>query len=204
MRSLGFSNVRAEPVRVPHWERGVERGELTGGQARPVAVTALGGSVGTTPEGIEAEVVEVTSLDALEALPDASARGRIVYVHGVMRRTRDGSGYGEAVPVRGRSASIAARKGALAVIIRSVGTDRSRAPHTGQLRYDDAAPRIPAAALSTADGDSLHRLIAMGGDAVRFRGAERGDDDEKERGREENSAKECLSLAVVQEIPSGA
>lgn len=169
MRTLGLANVRAEPVRVPRWERGAERAEITGVNARPLAVAALGGSVATPPEGIEAEVVEVTSLEALEALPEASARGRIVYVHGVMRRTRDGAGYGDAVPVRGRSASIAARKGALAVIVRSVGTDRTRAPHTGQLRYDDAAPRIPAAALSTADGDSLHRLIAMGGDPARVR-----------------------------------
>lgn len=168
MRSLGFANVHPEPVRVPHWERGAGAGEVTAPSAQPVALAALGGSVATPPEGVEAEVVEVDSLDGIEALPESAVRGRIVYFHRVMRRTRDGSGYGEAVGVRGRGAIAAARKGAVAVIIRSVGTDASRAPHTGAMRYDDAVARIPAAALSTADGDMLHRLLA--GDApVRFR-----------------------------------
>jgi hypothetical protein len=170
MGALGLANVRAEPVRVPHWERGAERGEIVAPYPHPVALAALGGSVGTPPDGVEAAVVEVATLDALDALPEASVRGRIVYVHRVMARTPTGRGYGEAVPVRVGAAVAAARKGAVAVIVRSVGTDRSRAPHTGALRYDDAVARIPAAALSAADGDILHRVVqASPAGAVRFR-----------------------------------
>ena len=169
MRSMGLAAVRAEPVRVPHWERGVERGEIVAPYPHPVALTALGGSVGTAPEGVEAEVVEADSLEGLEALPEARVRGRIVYVHRVMQRGPTGQGYGDAVPVRGRAAVAAARKGAVAVIVRSIGTDGSRAPHTGATRYDDAVPRIPAAALSTADGDILHRIVHADAGPVRFR-----------------------------------
>jgi carboxypeptidase Q len=170
MRALGLAHVRAEPVRVPHWERGAERGEIVAPYPHAVALAALGGSVGTPPDGVEAEVVEVGSLDALAALADERVRGRIVYVHGVMARTPTGQGYGDAVPVRVRAAVAAARKGAVAVIIRSVGTDRSRAPHTGAMRYDDAVLRIPAAALSTADADILHRVVAASpAGSVRFR-----------------------------------
>jgi carboxypeptidase Q len=169
LRAMGLSNVRAEPVRVPHWERGVERAEVTAPFPHPVAVTALGGSVGTPPDGLEAEVVEVGSLEALAALPDASVRGRIVYVHRIMLRTRDGQGYGDAVPVRGRSAIAAARKGAVAVLVRSIGTDHTRMPHTGQMRYEEGVTRIPAAALSTADGDMLHRIVSAGTAPVRVR-----------------------------------
>lgn len=169
MRELGLSNVHAEPVRAPHWERGVEHGALTAPFPRDLTLTALGGSVATPPEGIEAEVVEVDALDAIAALPDERARGRIVFVHRVMERRPTGRGYGDAVSARTRSAVAAARKGAVAVIVRSIGTDNTRAPHTGALRYDDGVPRIPAAALSVADADALHRIIAAHSDGVRFR-----------------------------------
>lgn len=170
MRSLGLANVHAEPVRVPRWERGAGAGEVTAPFAQTVALAALGGSVATPPEGLEAEVVEVGSLDALAALPEAAVRGRIVYLHRVMERTRTGAGYGDAVGGRVRGAIAAARKGAVAFLLRSVGTDASRAPHTGFMRYDDAVARIPAAALSTTDGDLLHRLGQRAdGGPVRFR-----------------------------------
>lgn len=168
MRGLGFADVRAEPVRVPHWERGEERGALTAPVARPLVLTALGGSVGTPPEGLEAELVEVDSLDAIDALDPARTAGRIVFVHRVMRAAEDGGGYSETVPVRAQAAQRAARKGALAVVIRSVGTGPQRLAHTGSLRYADGVARIPAAALAIPDADAIHRLIA-GGATVRLR-----------------------------------
>jgi carboxypeptidase Q len=79
-----------------------------------------------------------------------------------MRRAKDGSGYGETVVGRGRGAVAAAKLGAAAVLIRSVGTDDNRTPHTGAMRYDDATPRIPAAALSNPDADTLEAEIATG------------------------------------------
>jgi Zn-dependent M28 family amino/carboxypeptidase len=78
-----------------------------------------------------------------------------------MERTRDGSGYGRAVPPRSQGAIHAAKLGAVAVVIRSVGTDENRAPHTGAMRYDEKVPKIPAAALAIPDADTLHRLLAQ-------------------------------------------
>jgi carboxypeptidase Q len=168
MRAMGFANVRAEPVRVPHWERGEERGSLTAPVDRPLVLTALGGSVATPPEGLEAELIEVASLDALDALDAARVQGKIIFIHRVMRAAEDGAGYGETVGVRVRGAVHAARKGAVAVVIRSVGTGPQRIAHTGATRYDDAVPRIPAAALAIPDADAIHRLLAAGA-TVRMR-----------------------------------
>jgi len=168
MRAMGFADVRAEPVRVPRWERGEERGAITEPFERPVVLTALGGSVATPPEGVLAELVEVDSLEAIDALDPARVAGRIVFVYRVMRAAEDGAGYGETVPVRVRSAARAARKGAAAVVIRSVGTGPQRIAHTGAMRYEDGVARIPAAALSAPDADAIHRLLA-GGAAVRMR-----------------------------------
>ncbi len=160
LQQRGFDNVRAEPVTVPHWERGEESGAVVAPRFQPLQLTALGGSVGTGLEGIEAEVVEVDSLEALSKLPPAAVAGKIVFYDIPMPRSRDGTGYGKAVPARGVGAMRAAALGAVAAVIRSVGTDHNRLPHTGAMRRDEKAPTVPAAALSVPDAELLHRLIA--------------------------------------------
>jgi carboxypeptidase Q len=162
LKDLGFSNVHAEKVTVPHWVRGAESGEILAPYRQPVHLTALGGSVGTPEEGIEAEVVEVPSLDAVDKLDPAQVQGKIVFYDVKMDREKDGSGYGRAVPVRGAGASRAAKLGAVAVLIRSIGTDNNRTPHTGGMRYQEGVRRIPAAALSNPDADLLAAEVASG------------------------------------------
>ncbi len=163
MGALGLSSVRAEPVRVPRWERGAASGAVVSPTRQGLAVAALGGSVGTPEGGLEADVVAVPSLEALDALDAALVRGRWVLLDVPTERTRDGSGYGRAVGARWHGASRAARKGAVGVLVRSIGTDSNRLPHTGGMRYDDDAPRVPAAALSAPDADLVVRLLATGG-----------------------------------------
>jgi carboxypeptidase Q len=162
MEAAGLAKVHAEPVKVPHWERGEESGEITAPYAHKLSLAALGGSVGTKAAGIEAEVIEVASLDAIEKLDAKDVKGKIVFFHVVMEREKDGSGYGKAVRVRGAGAIAAAKLGAVAVVIRSIGTDTNRAPHTGAMRYDAKVEKIPAAALAIPDADLLHRVIAQG------------------------------------------
>jgi carboxypeptidase Q len=162
MREAGLTKVHTEACAIPRWERGEEQGELTSPSPQPLSLTALGGSVGTAPEGLEADVIEATSLDALDRLDPAAVAGKIVLVYMVMDRARDGHGYGVAVRPRGAGAIHAAKLGAVGLLIRSVGTDDNRAPHTGAMRYDDAVPKIPSAALATPDADVIHRLLAAG------------------------------------------
>ena len=158
LKALGFANVRAEKVRTNTWQRGVETGEVTAPYPQKLFLTALGGSVGTPDSGLEAEVLEVGSLDELDTRKEAEVRGKIVFFNKRMRRTPDGTGYGEAVRVRGAGASRGAKLGAVGVLIRSIGTDSNRTPHTGALRYEEAIAKIPAAALSNPDADLLERL----------------------------------------------
>jgi carboxypeptidase Q len=162
MNEAGLTRVHTEACAIPHWERGEEHGELTAPSPQPLSLTALGGSVGTAAEGVEAEVIEATSLDALDRLDPAAVAGKIVLIYVVMDRTRDGHGYGVAVRPRGVGAIHAAKLGAVGLLIRSVGTDDNRAPHTGAMRYDEAVPKIPAAALATPDADVIHRQLADG------------------------------------------
>jgi Zn-dependent M28 family amino/carboxypeptidase len=158
MREVGLSNVHSEKVRVTHWERGDARAEIVAPVTQPMVVAALGGSVGTPARGVDAEVVEAASVEELEKVDPATVRGKIVFLGPIMRRTRDGSGYGQAVRSRALGAGVAAKLGAVAMLLRSVGTDHDRVAHTGAKRKD--AHEIPAAAISVPDAEMLHRVLA--------------------------------------------
>ena len=166
LKSWGF-DVRNEPVLVPHWVRGAERGRLVSHNDQKIVLTALGGSIATPAEGITAEVIEVTSFEQLAELGRAKIKGKIVFYSGAMDMALVESGqafdaYSKAVVFRGVGASRAAEYGAVATVIRSVATASLRTPHTGSLRYEEGKPRIPAAAMTTEDADLVHRLLAKG------------------------------------------
>ncbi len=155
MAADGLDNVHGEAVMVPHWVRGDESATLVEPRRLALAMLGIGNSVGTPPEGITAEVLVVGSFEQLEAR-QAEARGRIVLFN-VPFTT-----YGETVAYRVRGASEAARYGAVAGLVRSVGPVSLQTPHTGTLVYDEALPRIPHAALTIEGAALLQRLADRG------------------------------------------
>jgi carboxypeptidase Q len=165
--------VRLEPVKVPHWVRGVETAELTtfpgmaAGTVQRLAVTALGGSVATPPDGLTAAVVVARDFDELAALGRAKVAGKIVVFQEKFDRRLAAVGfgldaYGNAVVYRGAGASAAARLGAVASLVRSAGGAEFRLPHTGAMGYDADVPKIPSGALAAEDADLMARLAAQG------------------------------------------
>jgi Zn-dependent M28 family amino/carboxypeptidase len=160
-RALGFDRVWLQPVSFTAWQRHHERAEVMSPFPQQLTIAALGGSVGSNGP-LQAEVVEFADLDALIAAPEGALRGKIAYINKRMTRTRDGSGYGPAVRARSAGASEAAKKGAVALVIRSIGTDRDRLPHTGDMRYAEGVNKIPAAALSNPDADLLSNMLRRG------------------------------------------
>jgi carboxypeptidase Q len=162
MNSLGYTNVHAEKVMVPRWERGAEEAAVVSPVHQRLILTALGDSVPTPPQGIEADVVEVPTLEALDAMSEQQVHGKIVFFNKPTARLRTGEGYGKAVDVRGGGAVHAAKKGAVAVVIRSIATSNTRLPHTGAMNYADGVEKIPGAALAVPDAELLHRLLERG------------------------------------------
>jgi carboxypeptidase Q len=162
MRRLGFQNVRTSDAFVPNWVRGEAEFAVVAPWPQSMPTLALGGSIGTTADGLEADAIMVKDLAALAALPADAVRGRIVFFNQRTERTRDGSGYSRAVAVRGTGPSAAAARGAVGVVIRSIGTANHRFPHTGATRYALDAARIPALAISNPDADALERQFASG------------------------------------------
>ncbi len=182
-KALGFDRVTLQPVTYPVWRRGEESAAVTSPSTQTLALLALGWSSGTPKGGVEAEVVRFASLAELSAASVDDVRGKIVFISQKMVRRRDGGGYSPAVSVRSNGAEIAGRKGAVALLIRSIGTDSDRFAHTGggvsltQALLDPEMRKrgktlsdgrlivttlIPAAAVSNPDADQLDRLVALG------------------------------------------
>lgn len=160
--SMGFDRVWTEPATFPYWVRETEHVSIVSPVEQELVATALGFSPATPEGGITAEVVMFDDLAALEAAPDEDVEGRIVFIRNRMERARDGSGYGPAVQARTGGSLVAARKGAAAVVIRSIGTSTNRFAHTGVMRFTAGSRYVPAAALSNPDADQLERLMALG------------------------------------------
>lgn len=160
LNANGFANVVEEPYDMPTWVRGEERAEITGPFPQPMQITALGTSASTGPKGIEAEVVYFPSYADLEAAAPGSLKGKIAFISHDMRPTQDGSGYGFAGPARWTGAGLAASKGAVATVIRSIGTENHRTPHTGGTSFPEGVKATPAGALSNPDADNLERIFA--------------------------------------------
>src|SRR5438034_3785710 len=165
--------VQLEKVMVPHWMRGEETVALVEfpGQAQStmqkIVLCALGGSVATPPEGIEAEVIAVRNFDELKLMPRDKVAGKIVLFNypfdkQMAAEGRANEAYGEAVVYRSDGPSAAARLGAVACLIRSVGGADYRLPHTGQTNYTEDAPKIPAGAVTAEDADLIADLVRQG------------------------------------------
>ena len=161
LKALGFAHVRIEPYTMPGWVRGAESAEIVAPTAvQHLAITALGNS-GATPEGgVVADVVYFPTLDALNAAPAGSLTGKIAFIDHAMRPAQDGSPYGPYGDVRRHGPAIAASRGALAVLIRSIGTDHNRDPHAGFTTWPKGMAPIPAAAVSAPDASLVARIAA--------------------------------------------
>jgi carboxypeptidase Q len=169
MRKLGLE-VQLEPVKVPHWVRGIETAELVqypdqaAGTTQKIVLTALGGSPATPAEGVTADVVVVKNFDELKALGHDQIAGKIVLYNELFDKQKSAGGmafvaYGEAVRYRASGAKAAADLGAVAALVRSVGDADFRLPHTGA---QGSPGSIPAGAVTAEDADLIAHLAAQG------------------------------------------
>src|SRR5256886_5698718 len=173
LKAIGCE-VQFEGVMVPHWVRGEETAALVQfpGQAatnttQKIVLCALGDSVATPADGIKAEVIAVRNFDELKSLPREKVAGKIVLFNypfdkQMAAEGRGGEAYGEAVVYRADGPSAAARQGAVACLIRSVGGADYRLPHTGQTDYANDALKIPAGAVTAEDADLIADLVRQG------------------------------------------
>jgi Zn-dependent M28 family amino/carboxypeptidase len=161
LTAMGFSNVHVEPFAKQAWLRGLESAEITAPVSRKIALLGLGNSPATPAGGVTGQLVVFASLAALKTAPADCCTGKIVLVNQPMTRTQDGEGYGTAVAARS-AAPLAASKGAVAYLVRSISTSTNRSPHAGAMRLKDGEKAVPAAAIGVPDAEVLAYLAARG------------------------------------------
>lgn len=165
MQEYEFDSVWLQPVMVPHWVRGQkEEGRIVNSKKMgtvPVNICALGGSIGTGPSGVAASIIEVKNFEDLKQLGASNVKGKIVFFNRPMDPTKINTfaAYAGAVNQRGSGASEAARYGAVAVLVRSMGSNIEDYPHTGGMQYAPNVPQIPAVAISTKHAELLSKLL---------------------------------------------
>lgn len=157
LKALGFENVHVETFETESWLRGAESAEVIAPYPQKLQILGLGRSTPTPGGGIEAEIALFRTLDEMLAQPPGALKGKIAVVTQPMRRTQDIGGYAVAVRVRGAGGE-AAKRGAIAYLVRSASTDDTRLPHGG----GGFRAGIPMAALSTPDAELLERMVARG------------------------------------------
>ena len=163
LKALGFANVHIEPYDVPTWQRGHESAAIVAPFMQPLHAAGLGNSAPTPTGGLTLPVAYFASFNDLLLAPPGSLTGKIAFVSNAMQPTQDGSSYGSEGRARFLGPSEAARRGAAAIVIRSIGTDHTRAPHTGVTDFAQGVSPIPAAALSVSDAENLERMVRLGG-----------------------------------------
>ena len=164
MKADGLANVRREKVMVPKWVRGKESLRVTAPFKRELQMIGLGMSVGTKGK-LETEVAVVDHVDKIAKAPKGSLKGKIVLINQVMPpydRKNHNSHYGPTVKARTSGASLAAKAGAAAVLVRSVTSKSLATPHTGSLSYADGVKKIPAAAVTHEAADTIARAAKRG------------------------------------------
>lgn len=161
LNSYGFDKVYKQEIEVPHWERGTTEKAWytdTDGNIHQLNILALGGSVAT--EGpLQAELVHFKTREDLQNAKKKDVKGKIVFISQPMdqKMIETFDAYGACYPIRGLGAIDAAKKGAKAVIIRSLSLSEHPHPHTGTMQYEDGVTKIPAAAISTMDATALEK-----------------------------------------------
>jgi carboxypeptidase Q len=162
LRKAGFDKVWTEEFPVDGWTRGSEQAFLVDAADQPLVISALAGSVSTGAKSLVADAMVFPTYKALLAAPVGSLANKIAIVTERIERRENGSSYSEHYLIRYHGASEAAKRGAVAYLLRSLGTGTERLAHTGNMQYLPGSPKIPAAALANPDADHIDRLAAKG------------------------------------------
>ena len=165
MKEAGADKVWLQAADVPYWYRGKESLYLKmDGVYKKVRALSLGNSQGTNGKTLEAPVIMVHNFDEFKALPENEVKGKIVFFNYRFRQDFifTFEAYGDAVKYRFASPSIAAKKGAVGVIIRSMSTGKDDFPHTGGMHYTDSIKKIPEMSLGNITADELEKACEKG------------------------------------------
>jgi len=165
MLNYDFDTVYLQPVMIPNWKRGATEivriiNSISLGN-KNLNCISFGNSVGTGPIGISGEIVEYKGIESLKQAEEEQIRGKIVFLNKSIDHAKfDILGeYGKNISLRKNGASVAAEKGAIAFILKSLSTGTDHFAHTGQMSYSNDNRKIPSLAIGHSEAILLSELI---------------------------------------------
>jgi hypothetical protein len=161
MLKYDFDTVYLQPAMVSNWKRGdqelVQIINKQTNSTQNINCLALGNSIGTGENGITGEVIEIYGMHDLEKTSSEKIEGKIVFLNEPFdsRIINTFEAYQAVNAQRDYGTSLASKKGAAGVIIRSISVSDDNFPHTGYMEYQNGIEKIPAVAISTNDANLL-------------------------------------------------
>ncbi|PWN62863.1 M28 family peptidase [Chryseobacterium viscerum] len=163
LRDAGADKVWLQEVMIPVWVRGKESLHIqtSNGKWKSLPMLSLGNSEGTNGKDVSGDIIMVKSLEEYDQLPPEKVKGKIVFFNYPFNQgnVQTFISYREAGAYRRTAASLTAKKGGKFAIIRSLSSAFDDVPHTGNMRYEENIPKVPAITIGNTSADDLEALL---------------------------------------------
>jgi hypothetical protein len=163
-REIGINMIWRQEAKAPVWIRGKESLQIRTGNGdwKNIRMLSFGNSEGTGGKDLVGEIVLINSTSELNAMSIGQLKDKIVFVNVPMdpKIINTSDAYLQAAKSKLISASVIAKTGAKALIIRSLTTAGDDTPHAKMIYYEpDDKVKIPALSIGVRSADELEKIV---------------------------------------------
>ncbi|MCF2219282.1 M20/M25/M40 family metallo-hydrolase [Chryseobacterium sp. PS-8] len=164
LKEIGIDMIWRMEAKAPVWIRGKESLQIktTNGDWKNIRMLSFGNSEGTGGKDLTGEIVLINSASDLNAMSVGQLKDKIVFVNLPMDPKIINTSDSYLITAKSKliSASVIAKTGAKALIIRSLTTASDDTPHAKMVYYEpDDKIRIPALSIGVKSADELEKLL---------------------------------------------
>ncbi|PJJ66735.1 M28 family peptidase [Chryseobacterium geocarposphaerae] len=163
-KEIGIETIWKQDAKAPIWIRGRETLQIKAGNGdwKNIKMLSFGNSEGTNGKDLTGEIVLINTTGELNALSIGQLKDKIVFVNLPLDPTIVNTSDSYLITAKSKliSASVIAKTGAKALIIRSLTTAYNDIPHAKMVYYEpDDKARIPAMSIGAKSADELEKLL---------------------------------------------
>ncbi|MCY1661653.1 M20/M25/M40 family metallo-hydrolase [Chryseobacterium sp. SL1] len=164
LKEIGIDMIWKMEAKAPVWIRGKESLQIktANGDWKNIRMLSFGNSEGTGGKDLTCEIVLINSTSELNAMSVGQLKDKIVFVNLPMDPKIINTSDSYLITAKSKliSASVIAKTGAKALIIRSLTTASDDTPHAKMVYYEpDDKIRIPALSIGVKSADELEKLL---------------------------------------------
>lgn len=164
-KEIGINMIWRQEAKAPVWIRGKESLQIKAenGDWKNIKMLSFGNSEGTGGKDLTGEIVLINSTSELNAMSIGQLKDKIVFVNVPMdpKIINTSDSYLLTAKSKLISASVIAKTGAKALIIRSLTTANDDTPHAKMIYYEpDDKVKIPALSIGVKSADELEKTLS--------------------------------------------